>query len=448
MLPNFLLLVMMIIIIFYRYQIKKKNNELTEMEEKCFNMYMQNRTRNISEEKGELPANYEQLEAYNEEITAMNEELDQSLQEINNLNIRLSEMIGIITDLSKSSYQEEPRFLSKILHTAIKIVPEADYGKIFLIEKGSCKFIDTIGHNISLLKDTKISQDFLLDVEEEGVYTSKMCSFDLEEIPERTRNVFLEALKSVRQSIYINITIDSETVGRISLEIAEDNNNKFSKTSEQLLRSFASLASAFFSFQRYNKLQGEFTKELIYSITHILEMHDEYTGGHSENVARLASDIAEKMQLSKEKIKDAYWAGMVHDIGKLLIPLNILNKKGSLTDKEYNEVKNHPRWGYQALGETEKLGQIANHLLYHHERWDGKGYPAGLKGTDIPVISQILGVVDAWDAMTSNRSYRDPLPESEAITELKDNKGEQFSPEVVDIFLEYIEELKCVNSQS
>ena len=169
-------------------------------------------------------------------------------------------------------------------------------------------------------------------------------------------------------------------------------------------------------------------------------MHDQYTKGHSENVAETAADIAENMGLSKDEITDTYWAGMVHDLGKLIIPLKILNKDGSLSENEYDLVKNHPYWGYKALNDSESLKPIGKYVLYHHERWDGKGYPEGLKEDETPIISQILSVADAWDAMTSNRSYRAPLSKEVAFEELKKNKGTQFSPEVVEVFMKMKEE--------
>ena len=179
------------------------------------------------------------------------------------------------------------------------------------------------------------------------------------------------------------------------------------------------MASSFFSFQRYNKLQGQFTKELIGLIIQIQEMYDRYTRGHFENVAYIASNIAQEMGLSKKEIKDTYWVGMVHDIGKLLVPLHILNKKEALTDSEYELIKKNSYWGYKTLSKSDSLNYIAKYVLHHHERWDGKGYPYVLKGDEIPLISQILAVADVWDAMTSKRAYRNPLSKGEALQEIK-----------------------------
>lgn len=174
----------------------------------------------------------------------------------------------------------------------------------------------------------------------------------------------------------------------------------------------------------------------------MLEIYDLYTRGHSENVAKIAEKIGQKMGLSQQEINNIYWAGLVHDIGKMLIPLEILNKEGSLTDSEYETIKEHPVMGSNALSSSKSLGRIAKVVRHHHERWDGRGYPDGIKKEEIPIQSQILAVADAWDAMRSKRTYRKPLSYQKALSEIKKNKGEQFAPEVADCFLEILAENK------
>ena len=174
---------------------------------------------------------------------------------------------------------------------------------------------------------------------------------------------------------------------------------------------------------------------MILSLTSLLEIHDTYTKGHNEEVANLSKEIAQEMDLGPQVVKDTYWAGLLHDIGKIVIPQHILNKKGRLSDDEYEIIKKHPEWGFKALKNSKELFELAEYILNHHERWDGQGYPNGLKGEEIPVVSQILALADAWDAMTSQRSYRDPLSKETALREIVDNKGEQFSPVVVETFL-------------
>ena len=394
----------------------------------------------LEEKKEELSAANQQLTAFNEEIIAMNEEMEDSLEKLNILNDRFLKMISLVSNLNKGSFVNEKEFLANLLLAAIKIVPEADFGKICIVRKNNkCEFINVIGHDYEIFKKIKLNKEFFLHHNEKGIYTSKDYSLDINKIPDTIKEDFINASKPIKKSIYINITLDNnEVVGRISLDIKKGSNKIFSSTSKKILKSFATLASSHFSFQRYNKLQGQFTIELIGSIIGILEMYDKYTSGHSENVAKIAANIAKEMGLSQQEISETYWAGMVHDIGKLLIPLDILNKNNVLTDREYDLIKKHPYWGYKALCKSDSLKKIAKYVLYHHERWDGKGYPESIKGDNIPLISQILAVADAWDAMTSKRSYRESLSKENALQEIKNNRGKQFSPGVTDVFLNYL----------
>ncbi|MGM0410792.1 MAG: PAS domain S-box protein [Bacillota bacterium] len=397
----------------------------------------------LKSKKQELFASNMQLSAYNEEIKAMNEELEQSFEEMNKLNQRFVDMIELVANMEDKTLLDEEEFFSELLGNAIEIVPEADYGKIGVINKeDEFKIVDAIGHNSELINDLKIDKDKICHIEKKGVYKSNGHCIKYGEMSISEEEILNKVFKPIKESLCVNIRISNKTVARISLDIKENSDQEFSKITKKILKSFANLASAFFAFKRFDKLRTNFTKELVTSIINLMEMYDIYTTGHSQNVAKLASKVAEKMNLPKKLIKDTYWAGLVHDIGKLLVPLNILNKEEKLSAEEYELIKKHPVYGQKALVDSESLEHISKYVLHHHERWDGKGYPEGLKGNDIPLISQILTIVDAWDAMLSKRAYREPLTKKEAINEIKENKGTQFSPKIVDYFLEIIKNEK------
>lgn len=185
--------------------------------------------------------------------------------------------------------------------------------------------------------------------------------------------------------------------------------------------------------QRVNKR----SLDLIISLSKALDYRDPYTFDHSENVAKYAVQIAEKMNLSSEQCEIVRLGGLLHDIGKIGISENILTKPGKLTEDEYNMIKNHPTFGFEMLKNNEhfKKDGILDIVLYHHERYDGKGYPTGLKGTDIPLYARIVAVADTFDAMTSRRVYRNELHLEDSLKVIRQNKGTQFDPEVVDAFL-------------
>lgn len=172
-------------------------------------------------------------------------------------------------------------------------------------------------------------------------------------------------------------------------------------------------------------------KEYIFSLVNIIEKRDNYTAGHTKRVAEYALLIAEEMGLNKSKIDVLYTACMLHDIGKIATPDSILLKPSKLNALEYEIIKKHSLVGYELLSDSFIYKDIAKIVLHHHEYYDGSGYPYGLKGNEIPLLSQIMTVADAFDAMTTNRIYKAGKSVYSAIAELKELAGKQFNPGIV-----------------
>lgn len=160
---------------------------------------------------------------------------------------------------------------------------------------------------------------------------------------------------------------------------------------------------------------------------------------HSDNVSKIGMRIGESLGLNYETVKEVEIAGLMHDIGKIAINESLLNKPGALTEAEYVEIKKHPESGYQILKSVDAYSALAEYALSHHERWDGKGYPKGLKESEIPLISRIIAVADTFEAMTSDRAYRKAMSKEVAIEEMKRCSGTQFDPDVVAAFLRVYE---------
>lgn len=178
----------------------------------------------------------------------------------------------------------------------------------------------------------------------------------------------------------------------------------------------------------------------IKSLAKAIEVKDPYTFGHSEMVTEYAVAVAQKMGLSEWEVRNVKYAGALHDIGKIGIPRGILNKPGKLTEEEFTEVKNHPELGESIIEPVEFLQEPRKLILHHHERFDGSGYPSGLKGEEIPLGSRILAVADSFEAMMSDRPYRKKLGLDKAIRELEGGSGSQFDPKVVEAFIEVLKE--------
>jgi response regulator RpfG family c-di-GMP phosphodiesterase len=175
--------------------------------------------------------------------------------------------------------------------------------------------------------------------------------------------------------------------------------------------------------------------ETFKSLISSIQFRDNYTEVHSVNVTNLAIGTAEVMGCSSRETESLQLSAMLHDIGKIAIPDNILLKPGRLTAEEYAVIKNHPGVGDNILAPVLLLETERKIIRHHHERWDGKGYPDGLAGEEIPVLSRILSVADAFDAMVTDRPYRKGMSREEAVAELKENSGRQFDSQVVDAFL-------------
>ncbi len=208
--------------------------------------------------------------------------------------------------------------------------------------------------------------------------------------------------------------------------------------SDKLRRSFFMLvskaATCIENSYLYDNLQRQYV-ETVESFAQALEAKDSYTHGHSRQVSYYAALIARQLDFSNDELAALQQAAILHDIGKIGISDTILNFPRELTDDEFCEVREHPRKGRNILAPISSLSAVTEVVYYHHEHWDGNGYPEGLAGQDIPQMARIIGVADAFDAMTSKRPYRSPLNLEEAFAELRKEAGRQFDPELVDIFI-------------
>ncbi|MCR5706290.1 MAG: HD domain-containing protein [Acholeplasmatales bacterium] len=203
----------------------------------------------------------------------------------------------------------------------------------------------------------------------------------------------------------------------------------------------------FFSLQiRKYRLRHErdnvIINESIETFTGFIDAKDPYTNGHSKRVAIYTRLIAERMGFSGEELDNIYYIALLHDCGKIGVPDNILGKPGRLTDEEFEIIKSHTVRGGEILSRFKSLENAHEGALYHHERYDGRGYPKGLKGEEIPLIARMICVADSFDAMNSNRVYRKKISSDYIIDELKNNRGTQFDPKIADIMLELLEEGK------
>ncbi len=194
------------------------------------------------------------------------------------------------------------------------------------------------------------------------------------------------------------------------------------------------LMLARYSFKLYTDMR-QVHFDTVRALTSAIDASDPYTRGHSERVTHYSVAIARDMRLSERRVQVLEYAGFLHDMGKVGVDHDILTKPGSLTDDEWQAMREHPAIGARIVSDLDFLKGAREVVLYHHERYDGKGYPEGLAGEHIPLEARIAKVADAFDAMMSNRPYRSSLGLQKSIQELEDGKGTEFDPRVVDVFL-------------
>jgi HD-GYP domain-containing protein (c-di-GMP phosphodiesterase class II) len=182
--------------------------------------------------------------------------------------------------------------------------------------------------------------------------------------------------------------------------------------------------------------EKEMYHDIIESLVTALEAKDNYTSGHSERVAFMSYKLSKGLGIKGDELENIDIAAHLHDIGKIGVPDIVLNKKGKLLPHEWEYMKMHPRIGFNILSKSKRLKDISKLVLYHHERWDGKGYPQGLSGLTIPQGSRIIAICDSIDAMTSNRPYRVAMGFNECINEIIINRGIMFDPVIVQYIMD------------
>jgi putative nucleotidyltransferase with HDIG domain len=256
----------------------------------------------------------------------------------------------------------------------------------------------------------------------------------------RAKELFAEQpARNISSLVIIPLKMRERLFGWIAV-VSLNASKRFDEGQRKLLSIIASRAAAAIENARlYEDLQATF-QQTIQSLARTIDKMDRYTAGHSERVARYAVNLARWLGLGEDQIEIVRHSALMHDIGKIGCVMN-LNKAGKLTQPEYDSFKRHPVYGREILDPIKFLGPVIPGVHLHHERWDGRGYPLGLAGKDIPLIARIIAVADTYDAMTSDRAYRRALPHEVTVNEITRCSGSQFDPDVAGIFTERIDQL-------
>ena len=328
-------------------------------------------------------------------------------------------------------HRDSASLLQAILSQIIRVVKADRY---FLFLK------DGAGHHLRVAArypegedEIEISTTVMKMVLEEG---KSILSSDT-----RHDGRFLGAKSIITEGIRSVMSVPLRSHDKILGVIHVDSNNLsniFTKDDLKLLTAIGiNSGIAIENLKLYEDLKRLFTST-VRSLVAALEANDPYTGGHSIRVAKYSRKLAERLGLSSKEVERIELAALLHDIGKIGIPDAVLNKPDFFNTREIEVMHDHPSIGYEILSRIEGMEEIARIVRHHHERYDGRGYPDGLSAQDIPLESRIMGVVDAFDAMTTDRPYRKRLSFEEACREILPLAGVQFDPEIVNAFIEYV----------
>lgn len=254
----------------------------------------------------------------------------------------------------------------------------------------------------------------------------------------------LEYLNEFPAELLIPLNTRGELVGFLVVA-SKRSTQSYTHDDEVILTTLANQTAVVIENARlYEDLEATFVQTVV-TLANAIDIRDTYTSSHSQRIAEWAAEIARILGCSAQEIQSIYWGGLLHDIGKIGIPDAILRKSGKLDESEWEIVRKHTILGAQLVSPIKKLADVAPVIECSHERYDGSGYPHGLKGEEIPLGARIIGVVDSYSAMRDERSYKKPISHEEAIAELKRNSGILFDPQVVQVFLYVLNDIKLSN---
>ena len=360
------------------------------------------------------------------------------LAEIRELNRKLSEKLAEMTTLYEiakltSSSLDLDEMLSLAFNSAVKIL-NAETGSLMLFdpEEEVLTIKKSYGLNEEIIRKTRVKKGETIVglVAQSGEPLIIHGRADISPIKGRKKYEKVN-------SICVPLKTRKGVIGVVNLN-RKGEDKPFTEDNLKLLFTMADLAaSAIENATLYQNLHESYLS-IIRALVSALELKDSHTRGHSESVTRYAVALAERLKLSPQEIESIEVAAILHDVGKIGIHEYILNKPGKLNDEEWKEVKQHPEFSYKILKEVGFPWKIKPIIYAHHERYNGKGYPVGLKEKKIPLGARILAVADTFAAMTSDRPYRKGLSKERAIKELKRVSGTQLDPELVKVFVEML----------
>jgi len=361
-------------------------------------------------------AEIKELKDYIKNLEVINEGLRHSFEELTTL----YRLVDIITEAKTLE-----RVLNSLLDLASEII-SCEGAILFLVDEKTGEADIALKRNIGKKIENKINLQNKKKVIEWALNKGRTIALpDIDEDAEENDKVTF---------VLVPLIAHDKPVGLIDI-ITDSPEGDITSRDLSLLTILAKQAAlAIENVKLYENIKKD-QISIIKALAATVDAKDHYTLGHSQKVSEYSVIVAEEMGLNERDTEIIKYAGLLHDIGKIALPDDIIKKPSKLSDQEFVVVQKHPTIGARIIKEIETLSGMVPIVLHHHERFDGRGYPDGLKGEDIPLGARIVHVTDAYDTMVSARAYRDMLPPELAVSELRKNAGAQFDPKIVEIFI-------------
>jgi HD-GYP domain-containing protein (c-di-GMP phosphodiesterase class II)/HAMP domain-containing protein len=393
---------------------------------------------------------------HQEELEQVNQQLSERLEKLDMANRRINTLAGQLEEKNES-LQNAVKNISALNRVGVALSSELDLEKVSRLlinisakglraEIGYIMLMDEKHEKLEMRSWTGMSEEF---DETRTVSAGESVSGMVAKTGQPVLIPLVDGDAGIKSQSRYGFTRLSVISAPIKIKekvlgVIELNNKRgtgsFNEEDLQMLQSIANQAAvAIENANLYQEVQQSYF-DTIKALVQAVEEKDNYTRGHSERVTTFSSKIAERMGFSARQMQAISYGGVLHDIGKIGIDVNIIQKPGRLTQEEYNLIKDHPLIGERIISPIAFLKEVLPIVSQHHERYDGKGYPMGIDGSVMAPEARVLSVADAYDAMITARPYRNPLPREEAIAELRRCSGTQFDPIVVEHFLEILEE--------
>ena len=400
----------------------------------------------------ELQAMNITLEERLKEIEHLNMTLEERIEEIEEANFKIADLAGELESKNTSLLQTIER-LSALYKMGLALNATMDIDALFelLLQKSR----ETLNASVGYLLLFDPDHNYLTVAASSGIPKEFPGDFCIQLKPGGVSQWVIEKgeallIKDIEESSEFNphsllgyerktvmcapLKIKDDVIGTLTIA-NKDDGSKFVQEDLEMVTTIASQASVAINNARLYEEQQRTYLSTVQALVSTIEASDSYTRGHSERVTRYAMAIAEEMGLPGATLRNLEQAAILHDIGKIGIDLGLLHKTEKLDYSDIETLRKHPEIGQRILEPIHFLCSTSDIVAQHHERYDGDGYPNGLRGSEIQLEARVLAVADTFDAMTSNRPYRDALLREDAITEIRENSGTQFDPDVVEAFL-------------